>query len=83
MMANEEMWLNEQTLKKLMRIIELTREQEFSCLETFAVLDQYVEITIQCRERAEWDALVEHHIQLCEECRAEFEALMRILGEEL
>jgi len=82
-MTNEEILLDEKTLKKLMRILELTHEQEFTCLETFAVLDQYVEITIQCGKPAQWDSLVEHHIQLCEECRAEFEALMRILSEEL
>ncbi len=74
---------DEETLKKLMRILELTHEQEFSCLETFAVLDQYVEILLLCKQRASWDLLVEQHLDLCEQCRAEFEALIRILQAEM
>jgi hypothetical protein len=75
--------LDEKTCKRLMRILQLTREQEYTCLETFAVIDQYVEIVIQQQDSTGWTPFVEHHIELCEECRAEFEALMRILREEL
>jgi hypothetical protein len=75
--------LDEQTVKKLMRIINLTREQEYTCMETLVVLDQYVEIVLQRKDTTEWTPLVDHHVVLCEECQAEFEALMRIIREDV
>jgi hypothetical protein len=74
--------LDQEACKKLMRILQLTREQEYSCLETFAVIDQYIEIVIQRKDLTDWTPFVEHHLELCEECRTEFEALMRIIREE-
>jgi hypothetical protein len=75
--------LDEITVKRLMRIIKLTREQEYTCMETLVVLDEYVEIVLQRKDPAEWTPLVDHHVELCEECEAEFEALMAIIREEV
>ena len=64
----------------LMHILAHTEEDEYSCAETFALLDEYVETAV----KNEADAalvmpLVKHHLDVCPDCHKEFEALLRIL----
>jgi hypothetical protein len=66
-------------LQKLMQMVENTQEVEFSCDEVFDILDQYTELVYRGEDAAELMPLVEHHIEICPDCREEFESLLRIL----
>jgi len=65
--------------QKLIQMIEKTQEIEFSCDDVYQILDQYTELVYQGEDAQELMPLVEHHIEICPDCREEFEALLRIL----
>ena len=65
--------------QKLIQMVENTQEIEFSCEDVYQILDQYTEMVYQGESAQELMPLVEHHIEICPDCREEFEALLRIL----
>lgn len=65
--------------KKLMHMIENTQDIELSCDDVYQLLDQYTEVVAQGDDAQELMPLVEYHIDICPDCREEFEALLRIL----
>lgn len=65
--------------QKLLKMIENTQEVEFSCDDVYHLLDQYSEAVVQGKNAKELMPLVEHHIDMCPDCREEFEALLRVL----
>jgi len=65
--------------QKLLKMIENTKEVEFSCDDVYHLLDQYSEAVVQGKNAEELMPLVEHHIDICPDCREEFEALLRVL----
>ena len=65
--------------QKLLRMIENTKEVEFSCDDVYHLLDQYSEAVVQGENAEQLMPLVEHHINICPDCREEFEALLRVL----
>lgn len=71
--------LNSNVIQKLMHMIENTREEEYSCEETYAVLDEFVELAVNKEDAAALMPLVKRHIDMCVDCRDEYEALMRTL----
>ena len=66
-------------IQKLIQMVESTQEVEFSCEDVYNILDQYTELVHRGDDSAELMPLVEHHIEICPDCREEFEALLRIL----
>ena len=66
-------------IQKLIQMVENTQEVEFSCEDVYNILDQYTELVYRGDDSAELMPLVEHHIEICPDCREEFEALLRIL----
>ena len=65
--------------QKLIGMVEKTQEIELSCDEVYHLLDQYTEVVDQGDNAQKLMPLVEHHIDICPDCREEFEALLRIL----
>jgi hypothetical protein len=65
--------------QKLLKMIANTKEVEFSCDDVYHLLDQYSEAVVQGNNAEELMPLVEHHIDMCPDCREEFEALLRVL----
>ena len=65
--------------QKLIGMIENTQELELSCDEVYRLLDEYTEIVDRGENAQKLMPLVEHHIEICPDCREEFEALLRIL----
>jgi hypothetical protein len=59
--------------------VEKTQEIELSCDEVYRLLDQYTEVVNRGENSHKLMPLVEHHIDICPDCREEFEALLRIL----
>ena len=66
-------------VQKLIQMVENTQEVEFSCEDVYNILDQYTELVYRREDSAELMPLVEHHIEICPDCREEFETLLRIL----
>jgi len=66
-------------LAKLLQMIGYTQEIEVSCDEVEQILDQFAELVQRGEDVKEMMPLVKNHVDLCPECREEFEALMRIL----
>jgi protein-arginine kinase activator protein McsA len=71
--------LNANSLKKLVRAVLHTREQELTCQECFDQLDQFVELQLDGKQPAEAMPLVQEHLETCGNCRDTFEALVLVL----
>jgi hypothetical protein len=74
--------LDDATLASLMRQVERTEEGQYSCEETFALLDEYAEMVVSGADAAALMPLVEAHLRVCPECGPRFEALRLILETE-
>ncbi len=64
----------------LVREVLEAREVEIGCDECFEQLDRFVEMRLSGLEAVQAMPLVEEHLQICGECREEFEALLVALG---
>ena len=70
---------SEQVLRKLLQAVEQTQEVEYSCEEVYHLLDQYTEAVQRGEDAAQVMPLVKHHLDMCPDCREEFEALLSVL----
>jgi hypothetical protein len=73
------MTLDLDTLKQMAREIITTRPDEIGCDECFEQLDRFVEMTLAGKNAAEAMPLVQDHLERCDDCREEFEALLAAL----
>ena len=71
--------MNQEKLQRIARALANTRENELSCDECFEQLDRFAEMMLNGRPAAETIPLVQHHLNLCIDCREEFDALMKAL----
>jgi hypothetical protein len=63
----------------LLRVLESVPEEESSCDEVYARIDEYVEREVDQKDAAQLMPLVREHLDLCSECCEEYEALLDIL----
>lgn len=68
-------------LAKLAAQLERTQQDEITCDECFELLDEYAEAVHRGEEAAEYMPKVQAHLELCQDCGEEFEALVRALEE--
>ena len=68
-----------ETLRKMAEMLAHTRDEEYSCDEVLALMDQFAEMVMRGEDAAHLMPLVQHHLEMCGDCREEFEALLRIL----
>ncbi len=66
-------------LKAMVRGVARTREIEYSCDDTYRLLDEFAEAVVQGKDAAKMMPLVQQHLEMCPDCREEFEALLRVL----
>jgi hypothetical protein len=66
-------------LKAMVRGVARTQETEYSCDDSYRLLDEFAEAVAQGRDAAKLMPLVQQHLDLCPDCREEFEALLRVL----
>jgi len=71
--------LKPSSVKHLVQALQRTQEQELNCEEAFDLIDQYVELTLQGENTQELLPLVHHHLEMCRDCREEYETLRDIL----
>jgi hypothetical protein len=67
------------TFKALIGEITETREVEIGCDECFEQLDRFVETKLTGVNADQAMPLVQEHLEICGECREEFEALLAAL----
>jgi hypothetical protein len=70
---------NQDIFRVLLREIAETREVEIGCDECFEQVDRFVEMKISGLNTAQAMPLVQEHLEICGECREEFEALLLAL----
>ena len=70
---------NQDIFRMLLREIAETREVEIGCDECFEQVDRFVEMELSGLNTGQAMSLVQEHLQICGECREEFEALLLAL----
>lgn len=71
--------LSEEAIAGFLRVLESVREEEASCAEIYARLDEYVETQVHGEDAARLMPLVREHLDMCEECCEEYEALLNVI----
>lgn len=66
-------------MQKMLQSLAMTGEHEISCDEVYAVLDQFVEAVRRGENPLIFMPLVRQHLDMCPDCREEYEALLRML----
>ncbi len=77
--ASTEAALDEKGVERLMRLLCETRDDELSCEDVFNCLDEYVDCLEAHQEMGGKKPLVEHHLNLCTDCRDQLDALVHAL----
>lgn len=67
---------------EMARRLAQTRPQEYSCADVYQLLDQFAEAQLRGENVAHLMPLVHQHLEMCRDCRQEYEALLRILEAE-
>jgi hypothetical protein len=63
-------------------MMSMTQEQELSCDEVHDLIDQFAEMQLRGENPAHLFPLVQRHLDMCPECREEFEALLAAINEK-
>jgi len=71
--------LNGNFIKKMVRVVLATRDEEIGCEECFEQVDRFAELVLDGKPAAEAMPLVQDHLNKCADCREEFEALLEAL----
>jgi hypothetical protein len=62
-----------------LRVLESVREEDASCDEIYARIDEYVEREVDKKDAAQLLPLIREHLDICSECCEEYQALLDIL----
>ena len=71
--------LPDQIIHRLISRLENTRADELSCDEVFALVDEYAEASQGGADVGKLTPLLRHHLEMCQECEEEYEALIQVL----
>ena len=71
--------LPDQIVHNLIKRLVITRDEELSCDEVFALVDEYAEASQRGEDVASLKPLIRHHLDMCKECDEEYQALLRVL----
>jgi len=66
-------------MQKLMQMVSMTEEQELTCDEVFALVDQFAELVQQGQDASGLMPMVQKHLDLCPDCREEYESLLAMI----
>lgn len=66
-------------LKRMVRGIISASPEEIGCDECFEQLDRFVDLELAGKNAAEALPMVQDHLDRCDNCREEFEALLAAL----
>jgi len=63
----------------LMHRLENTHEEELSCDEVFALIDEYAEASQRGEDVLSLKPILRYHLDMCRECDEEYNALLQVL----
>lgn len=66
-------------MQKMMTMLANTEEQELTCDEVYALLDEFVELAARGEDVAALMPLVKHHLDMCPDCQEEYRVLEKIV----
>ncbi len=73
--------LSKKELEGLLRLVGLTKDSEINCEQCLALVAEFAEHELAGKSVPEGLKAVEQHLSVCSECREEYEALQRALGD--
>jgi predicted anti-sigma-YlaC factor YlaD len=73
------MSLSKKQIDGLMRLVGLTKDDEINCEQCLAVVSEFAEQQLSGKSINEVLQAVEHHLSICDDCREEYEALLKTL----
>ena len=73
--------LPDEVVEGFVRVLENAREEDVPCQHVFSQLDEYVEKEVNGKDAAKLMPLLREHLDICEDCCEEYEALLRVLEE--
>ena len=71
--------LSTEAVRGFLRVLEQVREEELTCKEIHAKLDEYVELEIKKEDASHIMPLIREHLDLCPECWEEYETLLDVV----
>jgi hypothetical protein len=71
--------LSDELVTRIMHRLVVTDDEELSCDEVFALVDEYAEASQRGEDVAILKPLIRHHLEMCRECDEEYQALLRVL----
>lgn len=71
--------LNTDILKKIFRAVIHTHENEIGCKKCCDEIEQFIELKLEGKSPEDAYPLVREHLNKCEDCREEYEALLEAL----
>jgi hypothetical protein len=69
-------------MNDMLDMLAQTRERELTCDEVHALIDQFAEMRMRGEDPTQLMPLVQQHLDMCPDCREEYEALMEALRIE-
>lgn len=72
--------LTDEVVMRFLHVLEKVREEDMSCADMYARLDEFVETEIKGGTDAEkLTPLIHEHLDMCSECCDEYEALLNVV----
>ena len=71
-----------ESMTSLLNMLAMTEAHEIDCDDVFKALAEFAEMNQRGKDVAEMMPLVKKHLELCPDCREEYEILMDILKVE-
>lgn len=66
-------------MKTMLEMVAHTQEREITCDEVHALIDQFAEMKMRGEDPTRFMPFVQQHLEMCPDCRAEYEALLEAL----
>jgi hypothetical protein len=74
--------LSQEAVIGIMRVLEtVPPDEEISCNDLYARLDEYVELEVDKKDAAQIMPIIREHLDVCPECCEEYEALLDVLNK--
>ena len=62
--------------KSTLAMLAMTHDQELTCDEVHALIDQFAEMKQHGEDPSQHFPLIQRHLDMCPDCREEYEALL-------
>jgi hypothetical protein len=66
-------------LKGMIKMVDATADIELACEEAYRLLDEYADMLLRGEDPEVLLPQVKHHLEMCMDCREEFEMLLSAL----